>query len=178
MDSKLITPVLVSALLVWAIYRRFKRNIGRQPVNRRRLQFRIGIFLVIGALLLPVVANDVALLGALLGGFAGGAALASVGLKHTAFESSGDQRFYTPHTYIGLFVSALFLLRIVFRISTAQVTAGATALSNSYPFSAYQKNPLTVAILGVLIGYYALFYAGVIRKSRNPEIPNAGTADP
>ena len=83
-DPKLITPVLVSAMVVWAIYRRFRRNIGRQAVNFRRLQLRIGIFLGIGVLVLLVAANDMTLLGALLGGVVAGAALASLGLKRHA----------------------------------------------------------------------------------------------
>ena len=171
MDPKLTTPVLLSILVAWAIYRRFRRNIGRQAVSVRRLQLRIGIFLVIGALVLFVAVSDMTLLGALLGGLAAGAALAYVGLKHTMFEAAGEERFYTPHTYIGLFVSALFLARVAFRILTVHVSAETTALSNQNPFAAYQKSPLTLAILGVLIGYYVLFYTGVIRKSRNLAIP-------
>jgi hypothetical protein len=170
----LITPVLISALVAWAIYRRFRRNIGRQAVNIRRLQLRIAIFLVIGVLVLFVAANDMTSLGALLGGVVGGAALALLSLKHTMFEAIGEQRFYTPHTYIGLFVSALFLARVAFRLLTVHVNTGATALSNQNPFAAYQKSPLTLAILGVLVGYYVLFYIGVIRRSRNLAIPVTG----
>jgi hypothetical protein len=170
----LITPVLVSILVAWAIYRRFRRNIGRQAVNIGRLQLRVGIFLVLGALALFFAARDMTLLVALLGGVGGGAALAYLGLRHTMFEATGEQRFYTPHTYIGLFVSALFLARVAFRILTVHMSADATSLSNQSPFAAYQKSPLTLAILGVLIGYYVLFYSGVIRKSRNLALPDTG----
>jgi hypothetical protein len=64
------------------MYRRVRRNIGRQPVNTRRLQLRIGIFVMIGAPVLFFSLSDMTLLGALLGGFAGGAALAYLGLEH------------------------------------------------------------------------------------------------
>ena len=67
------------------------------------------------------------LLGALLGGVGCGAALAYLGLKYTLFEGAGAERFYTPHTYIGLFVSALFLARVAFRILTAYVSTDAAA---------------------------------------------------
>jgi hypothetical protein len=177
-NPKLITAVLLSILVAWAIYRRFRRNIGRQAVHIRRLQLRIGIFLVIGALVLFVAARDMRSIGALLGGLAGGAALAYLGLKHTVFEAAGEERFYTPHTYIGLFVSALFLARVAFRLLTVHVSTDTTAFSNQSPFAAYQKSPLTLAILGVLIGYYVLFYAGVIRRSRDLANPGAGISRP
>lgn len=176
MDPKLLTPVLVSALLAWAIYRRIRRNVGRQLVNVRRLQLRIGLFLVIGALVSVAAVTDLMLLGGLLGGLVGGAALAYVALKHTVFDASGDKHFYTPHTYIGVFISALFLARVAFRILTPHVSTGADALSDQYPFAAYHRSPLTVAILGVFIGYYVVFYAGVIKSSRNPATRDAGTA--
>jgi hypothetical protein len=38
---------------------------------------------------------------------------------------------------------------------------------NQNPLSAYQGSPLTLAIFGVLIGYYLVFYIGVLRKTRN-----------
>jgi hypothetical protein len=178
-DPQLITPVLLSVLVAWAIYRRFRRNIGRQAVNIRRLQLRIGIFLVIGALILIVAVRDITLLGAVLGGLAGGAALGHFGLRHTVFEAAGAaERFYTPHTYIGLFVSALFLARVAFRVFAVHMNSDTGAFSNQNPFAAYQRSPLTLAILGVLIGYYVLFYVGVIRRSRDLVIADAGKSQP
>jgi len=178
LDPKLITPALLSVVVVWALYRRFRRNIGRQAVDVRRLRIRVGIFVLLGALVPLVAARDMSLLGALLGGMAGGAGLAYFGLQHTKFEATDAGRFYTPHTYIGLFVSALFLARVAFRILTVHVNTDATAFSNQTPLAAYQKSPLTLAILGVLIGYYVLFYMGVLRKSRNLAISKPGISDP
>jgi cytochrome b561 len=167
LDSKLITPVLLSIVVAWGMYRRVRRNIGRQPVNSRRLHIRIGIFVVIGALVGFFSLRDMRLLGALLGGFCGGAALAYLGLQHTKFEATAQGRFYTPHTYIGLFVSALFMGRIVFRFLSLHLDAVAAADPNQNPLGSYQKSPLTLAIFGVLIGYYVLFNIGVLRTSQN-----------
>src|SRR6202043_563969 len=107
-DPKLITPFLLSAIVVWAVYRRVRRNFGRQPVNPGRMQFRIGVLAVIGALMLFFAARQVELLGAAAGGIVCGAALGYFGLRHTKFDVTPQGRFYTPHTYIGLFVTALF----------------------------------------------------------------------
>ena len=173
MDPKLITPLLLSIVVAWGMYRRVRRNIGRQPVNTRRLQLRIGIFVMIGAPVLFFSLSDMTLLGALLGGFAGGAALAYLGLEHTKFEATGQGRFYTPHTYIGLFVSVLFLGRIVFRFLSVHAGMDAAAHPNQNPFDAYQKSPLTMSIFGVLIGYYVLFTIGILRRSRSLASPAA-----
>jgi hypothetical protein len=141
------------------MYRRVRRNIGRQPVSARRLHIRIGIFILIGALVLFFSLNDVKSLGALLGGLFGGAVLAYFGLQHTKFEATPQGRFYTPRTYIGLLVSALFVGRVAFRFMS---------LPNPNSFSAYQKSPLTLAMLGALIGYYVVFNIGVLRRSQSP----------
>ena len=107
MDPKLFMPMLFGAVLAFAIYRRIRRNIGRQALSPGRLTARIGIFSLIGALVLFAALRDLNLLGAMLAGLAGGVALAWFGLRHTQFEVTPEGRFYTPHTYIGAFVSAL-----------------------------------------------------------------------
>jgi zinc transporter ZupT len=167
LDPKSITPVLLSIAVAWGMYRRVRRNIGRQPVNTPRLQLRIGIFLAIGALVLFFSWRDLNLLAALVGGFACGAALAYSGLRHTRFEATVQGRFYTPHTYIGLIVSALFLSRIMFRLLTAHAGTDVAASPGQNPFGAYQKSPLTLGIFGVLVGYYVFFNIGILRRSRS-----------
>jgi hypothetical protein len=166
MDLKLLTPFLISALVVWALYRRVRRNFGPQPVRVGRMQFRIGLLCVIGALLLFVSWRNMQLLGALIGGVACGVALGYVGLRHTKFEVTPQGNFYTPHTYIGLFVTALFIARILFRVLSLNTGAHPLPQSDPNPFNAYQRSPLTLAIFGVLVGYYVFFMIGVLRNSK------------
>jgi hypothetical protein len=161
-----VTSVLIAALLGWAIYRRARRSFGRQPVNIVRLRLRIGVLAVVGTLILAVSATNMNSLASMLGGIACGAVLATVGLRHTRFEATSEGRFYTPHTYIGLFVTALFIGRILFRYLTLYGNAQSMAQANANPFGQYQRSPLTLAIFGVLVGYYVLFNLGVLRKSR------------
>lgn len=166
-----MTSVLIAALLGWAMYRRARRSFGRQPLNVVRIRLRISVLAVIGALILVVSAANMDLLAALLGGIACGAVLATVGLRHTRFEATSEGRFYTPHTYIGLFVSALFIGRILFRYLTLYGHPQSMAVTGSNPFDQYQRSPLTLAIFGVLVGYYFLFNLGVLRKSREIPLP-------
>jgi hypothetical protein len=171
MDPKLITPVLIAVFIAWVLYRRVRRNIGRQRISPARMQWRMGIFSVIGALLLFGALRDVNLLGAMVAGVAGGAALAWLGLRHTKFENTPEGNFYTPHTYIGLFVSALLLGRILYRFVVVYPAMNAATQDDANPFAAYQKSPLTLAIFGVLIGYYVAYYAGVLIESRRTLTP-------
>jgi hypothetical protein len=169
--------VLVAAFVGWAIYRRARRSIGRQPVQVRRLRLRVGILAIVGTLVLSASVANVTLLAALLGGLACGAILGSVGLRHTKFEVSAEGRFYTPHTYIGLFVSALFIARMLFRFLTLYAPAHLEAPPSANPFEQYQKSPLTLAIFGVLLGYYVLFYLGVLKKSRELSLEDTQAAN-
>lgn len=171
LDTKLLMPVLFGALIAFGIYRRIRRNIGRQPLSSARLTSRIAIFGIVGAMILLMSLRDMNLFGAMLAGIAGGAALGWFGLKHTQFEATPQGRFYTPHTYIGAFVSALFLGRIAYRFIVLYSTSHALAAADQNPFAAYQKSPLTLAIFGILVGYYLFYYAGVLRRGRSLQLP-------
>lgn len=166
MDPKLVTPMLVAIFVAWAIYRRVRRNIGRQRVQPTRMRFRMIVLGVVGALALAASARNVELVAALAAGIVGGVALAWLGLRHTKFETTPQGGFYTPHTWIGLAVSALLLGRIAYRFMVVYPVAHAASQVGANPFAAYQKSPLTLAIFGVVIGYYVAYYSGVLVKSR------------
>ena len=167
MDPKLVTPVLLTAFVAWIMYRRVRRNIGRQPVTPARMQWRIGILGVVGALVLLTSLRDVNLFGAMISGVVAGVALGWFGLRHTKFESTAAGNFYTPHTYIGMFVSLLLLARIAYRFIAVYPAMHTATQADENPFAAYQKSPLTLAILGVVVGYYVAYYLGVLAKSRS-----------
>ena len=180
MDPKLITPLLLGAVVLWGIYRRVQRNVGRQPVQVRRLQIRIGVLAVVGVLVLFPAAREPSLVGALVGGMACGALLAYISVQRTKFEITEQGRFYTPHTYIGLLITALFLGRVLYRLAFMQMYGsghpyGPAGAASPEPFGAAQRNPLTLATFGVVVGYYIFFNIGVLRRSRAAVLP--GTND-
>jgi len=184
-DPQLITPLLIAALVIWGLYRRMRRAIGRQSVREGQMLFRIVVFLLIGALVAFSTLRNLNALGALAAGLAAGAALSVVGLRHTQFEVTPQGRFYTPHTYIGLIVSALFIGRVLYRFVAMGYFGHGTAPSYAgYPgyagfpgspgaagspnFAAmYQRSPLTLAIFGVLVAYYVIYCLGVLLKTRS-----------
>jgi len=171
LNPNLVMPVLFGALIAFGVYRRVRRNIGRQTLSPARLTRRIAMFAIVGVMVLLMSYRDMNLFTAMLAGIAGGAALGWFGLKHTQFEATAQGQFYTPHTYIGAFVSALFLGRIAYRFIVLYSTSHALAAADPSPFAAYQKSPLTLAIFGALVGYYVFYYAGVLRRGQGLQPP-------
>jgi hypothetical protein len=164
-DFRSVVPILVCALVLWAVYRRVRRSFGPQAVNPLRLRLRIGLLGVLALALLLTTARDPTLVATFLGGAACGAALAYIGLRHTRFEANAQGRFYTPHTYMGLLVTTLFIGRIALRLLPTVAAARATLPPDPDPLRAMQGNPVTLATFGILVGYYLLYYAGVLWKS-------------
>jgi cytochrome b561 len=83
---------------------------------------------------------------------------------------TNEGRFYTPHTYIGLAVMLLFLGRLAYRFLYLATDPGAAA--------AYQRSPLTLGTFGLLVGYYLLYYAGILLRTRAsaPPAPDVAPA--
>jgi hypothetical protein len=170
MDQQLMFPLVMGAFIALAIYRRVRRNIGRQPVQPMRMRTRMVVLCAIGALFAFSAMRQIDLFGALLAGVVAGAGLAWFGLQHTKFEKTAAGDFYTPHTYIGAAVSLLLLARIAYRFIMVYPSMQAAAHADQNPLAAFQRSPLTLAVFGVLIGYYVFYYAGVLRMSKHAPI--------
>jgi hypothetical protein len=172
MDPKLLTTIVFAALVAWGIFRRVRRSFGRQPVHPARLGFRIGVLTLVGGLVLVTsAARNAQTLAVLTAGAVCGTALAYLGLRHTRFEVTPQGRFYTPHTYIGLTVTVLFLGRLLYRFLYLSYGAHAVPGANQSLAATYQRSPLTLGIFAALIGYYVVFYAGVLLKTRASALP-------
>lgn len=165
MDPR-VTPYLLAALVVWVLYRRLRRSFGRQRVREGRMWVRVGILTVVAAFAAIATAHNLTVLAALLAGIAGGAALGYVGLRYTRFEVTAEGRFYTPHAYIGIVVAALLMGRLLYRfLSVYDGTAPAAAAGRGFA-AGLQGSPLTLAVFGALVGYYVLYYLGVMQRTR------------
>jgi hypothetical protein len=171
-DPKIITPILFTALVVWALARRLRRSFGRQRVQPGRIWFRIVVFTLVGVLYVVTSAvSNTQALGAVVVGIVCGAALGYFGLRHTQFEVTPEGSFYTSHTYIGLAVTALFLGRLLYRFLYLSAGANATVGANPNLALAYQRSPMTLGIFAALVGYYLVFYAGVLARTRGTALP-------
>jgi hypothetical protein len=178
-DFSQIAPFLFAALVVFGIYRRFRRSFGQQLLRPRAMYVRIGLLVLVGCLLVPSAARSYTFAGASLAGVAVGIALALWGAARTRFVWVADRLYYVPHTYTGIVVSLLFVGRLVYRliqVYTAMHTAGGmravSAADQPLSSASMLKSPLTVGLFFVLMGYYVCYYIIVLRKSKL--VPAAG----
>jgi hypothetical protein len=156
-----LVPLVFVGLIVWRVYRRLRRSIGRQPVRTKRLITGIVIYSVFCVLLAFGAMQHPKALAGLGGGLLLGVPLALVGLRFTRFETTPEGRFYTSHPYIGITIAAVLVVRMFYRL---------TELFGSR--SQFQRPPvmmqsaLTLSLFGLLAGYYIAYNAGVLISSR------------
>ncbi len=157
MTSGQVAPYfLFGGLIVWSIYRRVRRNIGRQPLRPRRIITSIVIFSIIGVAFTGMSLLQLHLLLGISGGLVLGVGLGFVGLRLTKFETTDAGHFYTPNTPIGVGLSVLFIGRLLYRFWVLRNTDFASG--HPPPF----QSPLTFFIFGLLVGYYLVFYIGLL----------------
>jgi hypothetical protein len=176
-DFSQFGPYLVAALVVFGIYRRFRRSFGRQPLRRGRMTLRIVLLAIVACALLPLALRSVQFLTAELVGAVLGVGLGLWGAERTRLVMFRDRLHYVPHTYTGIAVSLLFLGRVVFRLVQVYTTlhaahaAQASAVNAADPANSFAppgmvRSPLTVGIFFVLMGYYVCYYGLVLWKSK------------
>lgn len=167
MTAHALASGAIAMLVVLILYRRFRRLFGRQRVQPKRMKFRIGVFVVAGFMLLWRGVAQPQVDGMIVLAFVAGVALAFAGLKWTRFENTPQGRFYTPHSTIGLALSALLIGRLAYRFVVLLPVLSAARQTDANPYMAFQHNPLTTAIFTLFIGYYVTYYAGVLIRSRH-----------
>ncbi len=165
------SPVLylVIPLILWRIYARIRRNIGRQKSRAWRHWAGVIFFpLLVLMLAAGSMARPLAE-GALAAGVAGGVALAFYGVKLTRFEVNPNGYYYTPHTYLGVGVSLLLVARILWRM--AQLYAAQGALAQGAATQDLARSPVTLALFGLVAGYYATYSAALLLWRKRTPLP-------
>ena len=161
MTPQALAPAILAPLLAFSIYRRVRRNIGRQPLGAARLKVRIG-FLAVAALLIATRYAGTAELQMWMAlGALPGFALAVWGVKLAHIESTPQGVFYTPNPYLGIAISLLLVGRIVYRM--LQI---GPAMQSPQAMTMYTSTPLTMGLFGVVVGYYIAYCAGLLWRAR------------
>jgi hypothetical protein len=160
------TPVVGAALvlIVWRMYKRIRRNIGRQPLRPRRAMTSIIILSVLSVVFVYVSLPQPRLLLGVGGGLSLGVLLGLIGLRLTKFETTAAGHFYIPNTPIGVALSVLLVGRIAYRFLV--LSNAANAPSHPPPM----QSPLTFFIFGLMAGYYIVYQSGLFLHSRDKNI--------
>lgn len=166
MTSPQLVPAVLVSFIVWRVYVRVRRNIGRQPFRRSRMITSIVLFsflsvgIGIAASVMPLA---VAGLGA---GLVAGGLLALLGLRLTVFDLTAETKYYTPNTFLGISITALFLGRMIYRATVLY----AVTQPDSLPPPLFHS-PLTLVLFGITAGYYIGYCAGVLHRCTRPATP-------
>jgi hypothetical protein len=152
-----VVMLLLVPLLVWRTYSRVRRLIGRQRLTRVRPWVSLTVMPLLAGLLCWLVYPAVEKIGWLAAGVTLGAALSRLGLRLTAFERTPQGLFYTPNRYLGLTLVLLFVGRIIYRVIEI------TLLSAGNTLTGFVFSSLTLAVFGLLAGYYVGYNAGLLR---------------
>jgi len=154
-----LVTVGILVLLAWRVYVRIRRMVGRQRLSRVRPWITLMVFsLIILSLAASTLAHAERFIW-FIGALASGVALSVYGLKKTNFEVTPQGLFYTPNAHLGIALSMLFVARIVYRL--IEIYGFGTA---PQPGSVdFVRSPLTLAIFGLLAGYYIGYAIGLLR---------------
>ena len=156
-----LVPFLVALPLIgWRLYSRVRRHIGRQTLSKVRPWVTVTLFPVLAILISLGTAHayperlwwlaGAACVGVLLGVF---------GISKTRFENTPQGMFYTPNAHLGIALSLLFTARIVYRLFQMMSSdPGAQFASPDFA-----RSPLTLAVFGMLAGYYVAYAVGQFR---------------
>jgi hypothetical protein len=96
--------VLIAALIAFGLYRRVRRNIGRQRMTPKRFILRICTLSIVGIVLFVSLlsAFKVFELAEVFVGLVAGAVVAFFGIRLTEFGMDEDGPYYAPNSYLGL----------------------------------------------------------------------------
>ena len=157
----------VAALLVfiaWRVQGRIRKLLTRQPLRAWRLRLSMGLFGYIAVGLLFNLWGHWPGFAAFAVTFAAGCALAVVGVRHTRFEWLEDGPHYTPDARIGIALSLVLVARVVWRLGEMAMRGGMP--QHLARVEELLDSPVTLAVLGLLAGYYFAYALGLLRWRR------------
>src|SRR4051812_32569023 len=157
--NHLIPLLVIVPVIIWRMYSRIKRNIGRQTLGKWRPWVTLTLFPAILVLVSVRSIEHPAGLWSMAAGLAAGVLLGVFGTKHTKFENTPAEIFYTPNAHIGIALSVIFAARVVYRVFHSY------SMDPNVPFDPadFASGPLTLSIFGLLAGYYMTYAVGLIR---------------
>ncbi len=152
-------PYLSAVAIGWMVYRRVRRNFGRQPWQPRRMLLRMVLQALVLLLLLGLGAWAPATLVGTLPGMLVGMGLGIYTLRHTRVALMDGKPSYLPNPWVGGVLTAALLGRLAWRWQ--QGAFAATPATGTLAPSA-----LTFAFVALLLGYFLAHNLGLYRRLR------------
>lgn len=170
------------AVLVFALYRRGRRMIGRQRYRDGRVRVRVGVIAVLtlfaaGGLFRYGDVTEAA--GAAAAGFVIGLVIAALALRFTQMGRDENGVWYVPNLYLGIGLIALLVARYAYEyvVVFPQLRREAAAAAHGGTLSVVPVQPVLHGVLFLVLGYYLAYYAGVLVRARRLPESEAGSAE-
>jgi hypothetical protein len=160
-SSSTLPFLVLIPLVAWRYYARFKRMVSRQRLSKVRPWITLTIFPLLVLMLGAGAWSHPATESLLFAGVGVGVGLGIFGLGKTRFEATPEGLFYTPHAHLGIALSLLMLCRIVYRF--IQLAAQDVNAPRGMGMDDFARSPLTLAVFGLLAGYYVAYAVGLLR---------------
>jgi hypothetical protein len=166
-------PLIAAGFVLFFMYRRVRRNFGKQKLNPGYLIFRMVLLCMVGLLLLIPTFFSTELAVVTIIGAAIGVGLALWAAKHTRFLREDGVLYYLPHSYTGMVVTALFVGRIAYKVfvnaqpHTVVTTDWNPGMGDLSFLNAFVHNPWTRLVYFILVGYYVYYYWFVLHESKH-----------
>jgi hypothetical protein len=154
-----VTLLVLLPLLAWRVYARFRRMVGRQRLSKIRPWITLAIFPTLIFFLGLAAMAHVERLWWLAAGLSIGSLLGHFGQRRTRFEATPQGLFYTPNAHLGIVLSLLFVARIIYRF--VEIYAFEPTVPQG--MDDFARSPLTLAVFGLLAGYYVTYAIGLVR---------------
>ncbi|HEX7056678.1 MAG TPA: hypothetical protein VF260_05710 [Bacilli bacterium] len=172
MDQHSSTLIIMIALILFAIYRRVRRNIGWQHLRSGSMTIRIVLFLVVGLLFfIEGVFHPISLISD-IAGIGLGVVLALYGAKVTDFAQREGLLYYRPNVWIGAVVTFIFLARFVYRFYGVfssgildQVQQGKQNPNDLQNLSS-AADSWTAGLMLIMFAYYVVYYMILLKKQK------------
>ena len=153
-----VTLLVLVPLILWRVYSRIRRMVGRQRLSKWRARITLIVFPLVILMLGLGAAAHPERLAVFAVALACGGALAVYGLRKTKFEVVPGMIYYTPNAHLGVGLSLLFVGRIIYRFVEVYSMPPGTATGADFA-----RSPLTLAVFGLLAGYYVGYAIGLLR---------------
>jgi hypothetical protein len=149
-------------LVLWRVYSRVRRLVGRQRSRLWRHRSNALVFPVLLGLLGLGALGDARSLTGLGCGMLVGIGLACLGLRLTRFEVTAEGAYFTPYPPIGIGLSAVFIARLGYRV--IEMLQSGTGQSGA--LRTLGATPLTLLVFGTLASYLTVYAVGMLRWRR------------
>ncbi|MES2739395.1 MAG: hypothetical protein V4754_00370 [Pseudomonadota bacterium] len=163
MEMTTLALLVLMPLLVWRIYSRLKRMMGRTRSQLWRHWLMALLFPALLVWLGMASRGNVLAVSCLAGAAIAGAWAGVLGIKLTRFETTAKGYFYTPDSRLAMTVAMLFVARLLYRGLELYINSRTAA---PQPAPAFMESPLSLMAVGLLSGYFAAYGWGLLRWHR------------